>query len=166
MTFTLSEELRIFFYSLFGGALIALLYDLFNTAFKKDHHALFIITICDGIFVVTACAITVFIMLSVSQGTVRFYEFFGLFLGAIFYKYTLSRLVCLAFSRFLYSIYTFLKIFFKILLTPLLFMYKMINRCIRWLFCPVIRFCRRLSVYLYRVVLKTISIKRKTIKKS
>lgn len=166
MLLTLNEELRIFFYSALGGALIMLLYDIFSVAFKKDKQPLFVITVCDGIFVVTACIITVFITLSVSRGMVRFYEFLGLILGATLYKLTLSRLFCFLFLKFLYGFYTFLKLFFKILLTPLLFMYKMISKCIRWLFCPIIRWVRRFSTYLYQIISKTILDARKTIRKT
>lgn len=166
MSLAMSEELRIFFYSILGGALIMLLYDVFSATFKKDNRPLLVVTVCDGIFVVTACTITVFITLSVSRGMVRFYEFVGLVLGATFYKLTISRLFCLLFSKILYGFYTFSKIFFKILLTPLLFMYKMINRCIRWLFCPIGRLLKRFAHYLYRVVSKTIWDARKTIRKT
>ena len=166
MILTPSGELRIFLYSALGGAFIMLLYDIFAVAFKKDHLPLLVISVCDGIFVTTACIITVFITLSVSRGMVRFYEFFGLILGATLYKLTISRLFCLLFLKFLYAFYTFMKIFFKILLTPLLFMYKMINRCIRWLFCPVGRWIKKFSSYLYQIVSKTISDACKTIRKT
>ena len=166
MLLTLGEELRIFFYSVFGGALIMLLYDIFSVTFKKDNWPFFVVTVCDGIFVLSACAITIFITLSVSRGMVRFYEFLGLILGATLYKLTVSRLFCLLFSEVLYAIFTFFKIFFKILLTPLLFMYKMINRCIRWLFCPIGRQIKRFVSYLYRIVIKTILTARKTIRKT
>ncbi len=166
MSLSLTDELRIFLYSSLGGAFIILFYDIVSVVCKKDNCSLIVLTICDGISVTVACAITVFITLTVSRGMVRFYEFVGLILGGILYKLTFSRLFCLLFTFFLETIYTFFKFFFKILLTPLLFMFKMINRCIRWLFCPVVRFFRQFASYLSQIISKAIWTARKTIKKT
>ena len=67
MLLTPGEELHIFFYSVLGGALIMLLYDIFSVTFKKGNLPFLVITVCDGIFVFSACAITIFITLSVPE---------------------------------------------------------------------------------------------------
>ena len=137
MSFSLSREVFIFLYSALSGALIMLFYDIISLSFKKREGPVMIYHICDGIFVIVACVVMLFINLSVNNGIVRGFEFFGAFLGGLIYKVTLSPVVLFLLSKITAFTTAFFKFFFKIVLTPANFMYKMLSKCINALLCPL-----------------------------
>lgn len=144
MFFSMAEEAAVFFYSCLAGVLIMVFYDLISVAGKKQRCPVFILNVCDGIFIVVACAIMVFITFSVSNGIVRGFEFAGAVLGALLYKLTLSRFLSAFFYKICGLVSAFFKIFFKILLTPLEFTYKMVSKCIGVLLRPVVSVVRKM----------------------
>lgn len=125
-----SGELSAFLWSCLCGVVIAMLYDLIKTTYKKEHFSLTVCNICDGLFVICACAIMIFVLFTVSNGYVRSYEFLGAFLGGILYKITLSLHISRLFSFIIDSFFAVFNFFLKILLTPLQFMYKIIYNTI------------------------------------
>lgn len=137
MSFSLTDEVYIFLYSALSGALIMLFYDIISASFKKKECPVFIYHICDCIFVIVACVIMLFINLSVNNGIVRGFEFLGAFLGGLIYKFTLSRLILFLLQKITVFTTAFFKIFFKIVLTPTKFMYKMLSKCINALLRPL-----------------------------
>ncbi len=145
MPFTIREELFVFLYALITGASLFLFYDFLRACTQKGNCSLFVLNVTDGIFVTVACITVLFVTLTVSRGIVRFFEFFGMFLGAVFYKLLLSRLFSAFFTAVTDGIFIFFKIFFKILLTPIEFMYKIVIKCINGVLCPMIHVVRKLS---------------------
>ena len=151
MFFSLTEEVFVFLYACLAGALIMLFYDLISVT-GKQKCSVFLLNVGDGIFIIVACAIMMFIIFSASNGIVRGFEFVGAVLGAVLYKLTLSRLVSTLLRKLTLWITAFFKLFFKILLTPLAIMYKMINKCIVVLFYPVASVLRKLCAhFLFRI---------------
>ncbi len=145
MAFTIREELLVFLYALITGASLFLLYDFLRACTQKGNCSLFVLNVTDGIFVTVACMIVLFVTLTVSRGIVRFFEFFGIFLGAVLYKLLLSRLFSALFIIITNGIFIFFEIFFKILLTPMKFMYKIFIKCINGVLCPMIHIGRKLG---------------------
>lgn len=145
MTFTIREELFVFLYALITGASLFLFYDFLRACTKKSNCSLLVLNITDGIFVTVSCITVLFVTLTVSRGIVRFFEFFGTFLGAVFYKLLLSRLFSAFFTFVTDGILKFFKLFFKILLTPIEFMYKIFIKCINGVLCPMIHVGRKLG---------------------
>ncbi len=143
MVFSMTDEVSIFLYSCLAGIIILFFYDILSLAGKRRECSLFFINVCDGIFVMVACVIMVFILFTVSNGIVRGFEFVGAALGATLYKLTLSPFVYLILEKLTALITSFFKLFFKILLTPLKFMYKMISKCISVLFRPVVKLLKK-----------------------
>ena len=145
-----SGELTVFLWSVLCGVLIAICYDLIKIIYSDEHFCVAVCNICDGIFVLYASAIMIFVLFSVSGGYVRFYEFFGAFLGAFLYKITLSSLLSSVFRKIFDAIFTVFKFFLKILLTPLEFMYKIIYNTISVMCGRVCRkypaLCRKISL--------------------
>ena len=90
----------------------------------------------------------------------------GTILGAILYKLTLSRLISAFLKKITDAIAAFFKLFFKILLTPLAIMYKMVNKCIVALFHPVVYVFRKLFSHLSFKMHTSIRTARKAIKKT
>lgn len=146
MFFSITEEMLIFLYACLTGALIMLFHDVLSVTQRKNC-PLLIINLCDGIFIAVACVLMIVINLSISNGIVRAYEFVGVFLGAILYKLLLSQLFCFLLRKIIAGITAFFKVFFKILLTPLNFTYKIINKCILALMRPIVCVLKRLRSY-------------------
>ncbi|HBL81089.1 MAG TPA: hypothetical protein DD391_00515 [Clostridiales bacterium] len=166
MVFSMTDEVYVFLYSALSGGLIMLFYDILSIAGKKKECPVFLLNVCDGIFIIVACAIMVFVNFTVSNGIVRSFEFLGAILGAILYKLTLSRLISAFLKKITDAIAAFFKLFFKILLTPLAIMYKMINKCIVALFRPVVYVFRKLFSHLSFKMHTSIRTARKAIKKT
>ncbi len=146
-----SGEIPIFLWSILSGAVIMMTYDVFSVASDKEKFSILVCNIFDGIFVFSACAIMIFILLSVSNGYIRGFEFVGAFIGGFLYKITLSPLFQIIFSKIIEIFLTIFRFFLKILLTPIRFMYKIIYNSIgvfgkasSRFFSPVFARCRRI----------------------
>ena len=126
MTAYVNGEVGIFLWSLLSGAIIMMTYDFFSVFTSEKNLSIFVLNIFDGIFVVCSTTVMIFVLLNVSNGYVRSYEFIGAAIGGILYKITLSRLVKLIFYRIIDVIYAIFHFFCKILLTPIEFMYKIV----------------------------------------
>ncbi len=135
--FTISQEVEVFFWSVLCGAVIISLYDIFSLARKTGDFSILVCNICDGIFVLCASSVMIFVIFCVSNGYVRAYEFFGALIGGLLYKILLSRYITFVMQKILYFFYLFFTKIFKLLLTPIRFMYKIICSIIGFL-CKVI----------------------------
>ena len=113
MVFSMTDEVYVFLYSALSGGLIMLFYDILSIAGEKKECPVFLLNVCDGIFIIVACAIMVFVSFTVSNGIVRSFEFLGAILGAILYKLTLSRLISAFLKKITDAIAAFFKLFFK-----------------------------------------------------
>lgn len=134
MTSYIDGEIPIFLWSILSGVIIMAVYDIFSIAAHKERYSIFVCNIFDGVFVLSACVIMIFILLSVSNGYIRGFEFIGAFIGALTYKLTLSPIFILIFSKIIEFIFAVFRFFLKILLTPLRFTYKIIYNTISVLF--------------------------------
>ena len=166
MIFSLSDEVNIFLYSALSGALIMLFYDILSTAFDKKECPVFVYYISDGLFVIVACAVMLFINISVSNGIVRGFEFFGALLGGLIYKIIFSRLIRYIFIKITVFTTAFFKFFFKIVLTPIKFMFKMLSKCINVLLCPARKILRKLFSFVSYKAESSFKTLRKAIKKT
>lgn len=126
----INGEVNIFLWSLVSGAAVMVLYDFFSSFCDNKNFSIFILNIFDGIFVVCSTALLLFVLLNVSNGYIRGYEFVGALIGAYFYKITVSRLFKLIFRRTIAIFFSFFDFFCKLLLTPIAFMYKIIHNTI------------------------------------
>ncbi|MBR4874555.1 MAG: spore cortex biosynthesis protein YabQ [Clostridia bacterium] len=165
MPFSITDEVYILLYSCLTGIIIMLFYDILSVTEKEKNCPILIVNICDGIFIIVACAVMAFMTFFVCRGIIRGFEFFGAFIGAVLYKLLLSKFVKLFMSHAIRFILAFFKIFFKILLTPIKFMYKIVNRCILAVFCPIIRMLKKLFSHLFYKIRTSFKTNRKAIKK-
>lgn len=134
---SISQEVEIFLWSVLCGAVIISLYDIFSLARKTADFSILVCNVCDGIFVLCSSAVMIFVIFCVSNGYVRAYEFFGAIIGGLLYKMLLSRYVSFVMQKTLCFFYLFFTKIFKLLLTPIKFMYKIIRSIIGFL-CRVI----------------------------
>ncbi len=165
MAFSITDEVYVFLYSCLSGVLIMLFYDLLSVTEKKSDCSIFLCNVCDGIFMIVALTIMIFINFNVASGIVRGFEFVGAALGAVFYKLTISKLMQQIFKKITEIICSVFKLFFKILLTPLRFMYKMLNKCISALLYPIVRLLRRLILHTLFKLKTSVRTTRKAMKK-
>lgn len=142
MDFSISKEAFVFLCSLAGGSLIFLVYDLFRVIRHNARGGVFFLHVQDAIFWLIAFTIMFFVIFTVNNGTVRFYEILGAVLGAVLYGVFLSDWV-LRLINYLISIFSkIFKVFLKILLTPLFFAYNILYRYMYLIFRPFWRFWR------------------------
>lgn len=142
MEFSVSKEAFVFLCSAAGGALIFLVYDLFRTIRRASGCSKLFVQVQDGAFWLIALGIMFYVIFTVNNGTVRFYEILGAALGAVLYGFLLSGLVLKILYTLLRLFSEIFKVFLKILLTPLVFLYNILYRYTCLLFRPFARFCR------------------------
>ncbi len=109
-----------------GGFICAIIYDILSIIFKPVAKNFFMLSL-RAIVICTCWAFVLsFLIIYYNRASLRYFMPLSVFLGALLWKFTLSRL----FSRVFLQIWEiFLKIFkliFKILLTPLTFLHKII----------------------------------------
>ncbi len=142
MEFSIAQEVYVLLASFGSGILIGVLYDLLRTIRSYAKPSSSITAIQDTVFWCLATVFMFFTIFHTNNGVVRWYEFFGVFCGVIFYFFLLSRFAffCLRkMSEFLLKIFLF---FCKILLTPLRFTYNIIYKGLLFVFMPVYQFLR------------------------
>ncbi len=140
--FSVSKEAFVFLCSALSGAVIFFVYDLFRLTRKKSGADRLFIHIQDGMFWLIAFLIMFFVIFFVNNGTLRFYEILGAALGALIYGLTLSGWVFSLLEKTVDIFSRIFKVFLKILLTPLYFMYNILYKYICLLLRPFIRFGR------------------------
>ncbi len=132
--FTLSQELEIFLWSVVCGVIIMALYDIFSVARCSKNFSILVCNICDGIFVAAAAVVMIFVTFCSSNGYVRTYEFIGAVIGGLLYKIILGRYFKFLVQKILFFFYSFFTKIFKLLLTPIKFMYKIMYSIIGLLY--------------------------------
>ncbi len=143
MNISVSKEAFVFLCSTLSGAGIFLLYDLFRVLRKNAGAGGLFTAISDGLFWQLAFVFMFFVIFDVNNGIVRFYEIVGALLGALCYGLTLSPPILRLLDAFMAFFSKFFKVFLKILLTPLIFMYNIINRYVLVARRPIAKLFRR-----------------------
>lgn len=143
MDFSVTHEAYVFFVSVLSGIGIGVLYDCLRTIRRCSGAAGAITDIEDTIFWIVAVALMFFAGLLSNNGELRWYQFFGCFLGNILYFLTFSRAFCFLIRKIIEIFLNFFAFFCKILLTPLHFTYKLLYRSILFIFVPFFRFCKK-----------------------
>ena len=126
MTAYINGEVIIFLWSILTGAVIMMTYDFFSSFTNNKNLSILVLNIFDGIFVVCATTVMIFILLNVSNGYIRSFEFIGALIGGTLYKITLSPLFKALFRHTFAIFFLIFHFFCKLLLTPIKFTYKII----------------------------------------
>lgn len=151
-------EIMFFIYSLVSGAIIMAVYDFFSLLTEKEKASFLVCNIFDTLFVLSALIIIVFMLINISNGYVRSFEFLGCLIGALLYKITLSRTIKAVFSKIIAVFFAIFDFFCKMLLTPIKFMYKIIYNITGML--------GRYASLLFRYFLRVLSIIKVSAKKT
>lgn len=131
----MNREVCVFLAMVVCGGGISVLFDLFRAFRIETKMAVWAVALSDGLF----CAVSMFFIAACvwnfNNGAFRFYEIVGLILGGVFYFSLLSKWILKLFLFIIKNILKFVKIILKILLTPPLFLYKIlvvpIQKCIK-----------------------------------
>ncbi len=127
----ISLEAYVFLATVISGILSGAIYDVFGV-FRFVKKKLFV-SLYDILLSLVICTIIVMVFYLYNSFMLRWYMFIGLFLGIIFYFLCLRRFfVCI-----LEKILQLFHFIFKILLTPVRFLYKIL---VVYLFMPVLSF--------------------------
>lgn len=161
MAASISKEAFIFLCSAAGGGVIFFIYDLFRVVRKNTGGGTLFLHIQDGVFWLIAFGVMFFIIFSVNNGGVRFYEILGAVLGAALYGSLFSALVQKGIDKILVFFAAVFKVFLKILLTPLYFAYNILYRYICLVFRPFVRYGR----FVFRRLTESVKQTSKMIKK-
>ena len=102
------------------GALSGVLFDLMR-AIRSNFKGTVMAAVTDAVYWMAVSVFVWYTLLIFYDGQIRFFEFLGLGIGLVLYFLLLSRLIL----RIFIGIF---KLFFKILLTPAGFLYKIIRR--------------------------------------
>lgn len=141
------QEFYILFCSVLAGAIICAVYDFLKIVRRKSESGVLFSNIGDVLFLIIAVGIMFYIVFSVNDGKLRFYQILGAFSGAFFYFLTLSRIVTYLILKIIAVFLKFFDIFFKILLTPLKFMYKIVSGFLYFLNSLLVRIFKRIKVF-------------------
>ena len=131
----MSREVFVFLIMVACGGGISVLFDLFRAFRIEIKPPAWAVAVSDVLF----CAVSMFFIVACvwnfNSGIFRFYEIIGLILGGVFYFSLLSKWILKLFLFIIKNILKFVKLILKILLTPPLFLYKIlvvpIQRCIK-----------------------------------
>lgn len=119
-------EIRIFLSFFISGAVCGMVFDFFR-ALRRNFSLSFVwVLITDSLFWIITTAISAFCVFYLNDGLLRSFVVVSFFIGVILYFFTVSALVLTAFLKIITIISQIIKLFFKILLTPLKFSYKII----------------------------------------
>ncbi len=124
MSISVTHELYSFSFMVLCGCVLKLLYDLVSCLRNTLRFGSTLTFVTDIIFWIFSFVILWQSLLLSTGGRLRLYLLSATFLGGVLYYFSLGAIVCFLFEKIL----KFLQIIFKILLTPMRFLYKILNR--------------------------------------
>ena len=122
----MNREVWIFLMSVLCGGVVMLIFDLFRAVRRALKTGNVITAVSDVVFCLIAMFCSVACVWNVNNGIFRIYELVGSILGGIFYFLLLSRWIFKIFLFLIENILKFVRLIFKILLTPPRFLYKIL----------------------------------------
>ena len=123
MVVSFEYELKTFLASIILALLVGVLYDFFRSIRTQTKRTL----LWDILLWVSVLILTGLVWFFVQNGEIRWYMILGSVLSGIIYLLTLSKYVYFLFSFLLDKICRVFRLIFKILLTPLAFLCKIIS---------------------------------------
>lgn len=122
----MSAQAALFLAAAACGAALALVFDLFRAVRITLKPNRIVTALTDIIYVFLAFSSAVYCVWRFGNGKFRYYEILGLVLGAVIYSGLLSRFILKALLVIVNKFCLIIRFILKILLTPLLFLYKIL----------------------------------------
>ena len=128
MEVSVSNQLYVFFAMFVCGICSGLLFDIIRILRRVFGANIFFVSFSDILFWALISAGVYFAIFEFNYGQIRWYEIMGIILGSVIYFLTFSGLIMKILSALLEFFTRIFQFIFKIILTPLVFLYKMIKR--------------------------------------
>lgn len=122
-------ELWIFFSFFICGFIFGTIFDFFRAIRRNIKMNTLAVSISDLLFWITVLSLCAFFVFSLNGGLLRAFVISAFFIGVLLYFLLISKVVFWLFYKIIEIICKFLHLFFKILLTPIEFSYKIILVC-------------------------------------
>ena len=152
MRVDISQEAIAFAAAVLCGLFCGLVRDIFRVLSKRTNNKVFT-AVFDFLLVTVCIAAVISVFYRYNSFQIRWYMFLGVFLGVLMYFLILSRGVVFCLEKIL-------KLFeniFKILLTPVRFLYKIL---VVYFFVPVFKFFKKISGILRAKITRILEISR------
>lgn len=122
----MNAQVWIFLMFVLCGGIIMLIFDFFRAVRIAAKTGIPATAVCDVLFCVSAAFCITACVWNTNNGAFRCFELIGLILGGIFYFFLLGRWIFKIFLFLTENILKFVRLIFKILLTPPRFLYKIL----------------------------------------
>jgi spore cortex biosynthesis protein YabQ len=126
---TVQFQSYVFSYSVYGGILIGILYDIYRAIKGRKKSERLITSLWDILFLFSVFFVVVWAVFSSSYGDIRAYVLIGFLVGFYFYEKLLGRIVVGLFHFLLRNIISFFKKTNNILVLPLKLLCSFLCRC-------------------------------------
>lgn len=122
----ISRELTVFLVMTLSGACSVMLFDMMRSLRAQMLPYEAAVHITDALFWIAAAALGAYLVIRFNDGVLRFYELVGAVCGGCIYEFTIGRYVSFIFDGVFKILHKIIVLFFKILLTPIDFLYKIL----------------------------------------
>lgn len=121
----------VFSYSVYGGILIGIFYDIYRVIKGKRKNERLITSFWDILFLISVFVVVIWAVFSSSYGDIRPYVFIGFLVGFYLYEKLLGRIVAGVFHLVLRSITSFFRKTNNVLVLPLKLLFSFLYRCFK-----------------------------------
>lgn len=126
MTIDIGREIHIFLSVLLCGFFSSVIFDFFRAVRTFFKFPVIITGILDILFWMVVTALCALCLFAVSDLELRAYQVLAIALGGILYFLTISKWLLWLFEKIICILCKIIKLFFKIVLTPVQFLYKIL----------------------------------------
>ena len=126
MQVIISDQVIIFLYSIIGGALIALVYDIFRLKRRAIKTIGIFLHIEDLVYWIIVAFIMFAVVFYSNEGELRGYIVLGTFIGVVLYILLLSRLIMNILTTTVKFLINFIKRAFKLVISPIIIIIKIL----------------------------------------
>ncbi|SCX78112.1 spore cortex biosynthesis protein YabQ [Alkaliphilus peptidifermentans] len=116
--YSINQEAYILLATIYGGILIAFIYELYKIFRSILKPKKFATTLQDAIFWTIITAVSFYVLIFSNQGDLRFYNFLGFIIGILAYQYILSKPISKALNYILKITKEFLSDLWKLIIYP------------------------------------------------
>jgi spore cortex biosynthesis protein YabQ len=126
---TVQFQSYVFAYSVYGGILIGILYDIYRVVKGKKKNERLFTSFWDVLFLFSVFVVVLWAVFSSSYGDIRSYVFLGFIVGFYLYEKLLSRIIVGIFHFFFRNITYFFKKTNSVAVLPLKLLFSFLSRC-------------------------------------
>lgn len=123
---TVEFQSFVFMFTVYGGIIIGILYDIYRVLKGSRHGERFITSIWDVLFLTAALLVVLWTIFSSNYGDIRAYVFIGFIVGFFLYDKILSRIAVAVFQFVKKNVVFFFKTTNNILVLPFKFLFNLL----------------------------------------